>query len=193
MWSDIQVVVPPAVEPVTVEELRSHARIAVNDYDDILNQAIVAARERCEGFCRRSLIDQTLDIWYDSFEMGVIENIPRGPVRSLLGIYTYDYGSIETVVSDEIYRIHGNTIIFSDWVPLIRPRLGLKLQIVSGFGDDPEDVPMSIRMGILEYATHLFEHPAGEGAEIRYVVQANSGALPESVRDKWRRYQITIV
>ena len=63
MWSDIVVVTPPIFEPVSLEELKDHARVVTSDHDEILQRSLVAARERCEGFCRRSLIDQTLDIW----------------------------------------------------------------------------------------------------------------------------------
>jgi uncharacterized phiE125 gp8 family phage protein len=193
MFSDIQVVVHPVKEPCTLDQLKGHARVALDDtsQDADLNRALVASRMRCEGFTRLSLITQTLDVWYHSWDNpGLIEQLPRGKVQQVLGVFVYDDSSIETEVDSGIYTVMGNTILFATWPPYFRPYYGIRVQIVSGFGDEPEDVPADLTEGILEYATHMFEYRLGEGPETKYQAQASTGGLPPTVYDKWNRWQV---
>lgn len=201
MFAKIDIVTPPDVEPVTVAELKEQTGIVdssvpaeVTALNARLALLITAARERCEGFTRRSLITQDIDVWYDTWNgPGVIEDIPRGNIQSITGAFVYDDSGVETEVDSGIYSFAGNTILFSSWPPYFRVRLGIRLRIVSGYGDDPDDVPAILRQGILEYATFLHEYRLGEGPEVKYQAQATTGAIPSGVADKWRRYQIVLV
>jgi len=56
---------PPAIEPVTLEELKDHLRIDSADEDAVLTGLLAAAREWCEGFQNRAYITQTLQLWLD--------------------------------------------------------------------------------------------------------------------------------
>lgn len=202
MFRSIDIVTPPIIEPVTIEELKHHARIDDPDDNDELvkldaqlTRLITTARQRGEKFTRRSFNTQTIDVWFDSWDgPGVIEDLPRGKVQEITGIYVYDNGGVETTVDVGIYALGGTTIIFNTWPPYFRPRLGIRVQIISGYGDDPEDVPELIREGILEYAAFLYENRLGEAPASKYEAEAKaSGLLPSGVADKWRQFRIEMV
>ncbi len=196
MWVDIEVVTPPAFEPVDLVQLKTHANLPLDDTskDAMLQDKIEAARVRCEKFTRRSLITQTLDIWYDSWDgPGVIEDIPRGKVQEIVEIACYDDGNVPTIVDPTIYTLSKTTLIFATWIPYFRPRRGIRLRILSGYGDYPEDVPAQLREGILQYAAFLYDYRLGEGVDTRYASQDKYGGLPQGVYDKWISEQIKMV
>jgi uncharacterized phiE125 gp8 family phage protein len=192
MFADIQIIDQPLILPVDLAEFKKQAGIVdLGENDEMLQTMLAAAVDRCEGYLRQSLITQTLDIWWDTWDgPGIIENIPRGPIQTVVGLYTYDDGGIPTTVETSTYAIQGTTLLFNTWPPYFRPYRGLRMRVIAGFGDDPEDVPATIRQGILEYATSLYDTRLGEGSSVKFSEQANmAGALPPGVVDKWRRYQ----
>jgi uncharacterized phiE125 gp8 family phage protein len=197
MWTEIQVVVPPINEPVEIEDLKIHCRLILpgqaddGGQDEQLQRAIKAARERCEGFCRRSLITQTLDIWWDEWDgPGVIDRIPRGPVQDVVGIYIYDYTGAEITIDSATYSTVRNAVVLTELPYNMRLLRGTRIRVISGFGDDPEDIPESLREGILSYASMLYENRLGEGQETRYAAQASRGGVPQAVYDLWRPWMI---
>lgn len=192
MFADIQIVEPPAILPVDLIEFKAQAKIVdLGEEDENLQAMLAAAVDRCEGYLRQSLITQTLDIWWDTWDgPGVIENIPRGPIQTIVGVYCYDDGGIVTQAEEGTYTLGGTTLVFNTWPPYFRQYRGLRMRIIAGFGDDPEDVPAAIRQGILEYATSMYDTRLGEGSSVKFSAQANfAGALPPGVVDKWHRWQ----
>ena len=114
-------------------------------------------------------------------------------MQSVVGLYLYDAYGAEYVVDPLLYSLSGSDLILNDWLPGYRPRKGIKIRIISGYGF-AEDVPEMIKEGILEYAYHAYENRMGESTDARYEVQAKGGAgLPQGVYDKWKPYQIVMV
>jgi uncharacterized phiE125 gp8 family phage protein len=196
VFEHIDLVVPPDEEPVGIDELKAQARIVGDEDDALLWQKITTAREQAEEFTRRSLMTQTLDVWYSDWDAIGLFELPRGPIQSITGIFMYDgLSSSPTVyetVDTAIYSLIGDDVVVQDWLPTYRTRRGIRIRVVAGYGDDPEDVPASIREGILEYAAWMYEHRIGE-TDAKYEVQAKTGAIPEGVRSKWLRYQKKMV
>jgi uncharacterized phiE125 gp8 family phage protein len=191
MFDHIEVVTPPEDEPVTLQEGKEQGRISGDVDDASMNEKLIAARERGEGFTRRSFCTQMLDVWYSNPDgVGYFE-LPRGKVQEIVSITLYDSYNVSSVLDTEIYSLHGTDVVLADWLTSYRTRRGIKIRIISGYGD-PEDVPSSIKEGILAYAVHLYENRMGEAAAAKYEVQA-SGGIPPSVADLWRPYQIKLV
>lgn len=57
----------PAVEPVTLDEVRAHLRIDSTDEDLLLETMIQAARQQAETITRRALVTQTWTMALDKF------------------------------------------------------------------------------------------------------------------------------
>lgn len=193
MFEHIDIVVPPEDEPVTLAQAHAQGRDVPEEDDELLQNLLIAGRERGEAFCRRSFCLQTLDVWYnDPDGVGFFE-LPRGRVNEIIGIYTYGSYGAETVFDPFLFSLSQTDVVLVDWPRNYRSRRGIKIRIVSGYGG-PEDVPAPIKAGILEYAYFMYEHRAGEGPDAKFVVQTQGGAgLPQGVHDLWKPYQIMMV
>ena len=65
--SAIQIEGPPVAEPVTLDEVKSHCRVTLDDDDALLKLYVQAAREDVEAFLARSLINKRYRQSLDSF------------------------------------------------------------------------------------------------------------------------------
>lgn len=104
----LELITPPATEPVTVADMRSYLRIENADHDTLLAELIAAARDTVESDCGLSLIStawrsyqnikspETVRIGADFYDMIVVD---RGPVSAITAL-----------------QLAGVTTSFSDWL-----------------------------------------------------------------------------
>ncbi|NDC98941.1 MAG: phage gp6-like head-tail connector protein [Betaproteobacteria bacterium] len=67
MESSSRCVVPPATEPLSLDEVKEHLRIDSSAEDALLQMYMEAAREICEHHTARALITQTWETTFDRF------------------------------------------------------------------------------------------------------------------------------
>lgn len=156
---NIKVITPPIKRPVTVEELKSHLRIEINDDDDDLEskiKAVVASLDPPDGRLGRALITQTLRYSMPANPPRFIR-LPYPPVQSLSVKYLNSL-DVEMTVLPAYYVLKNDQepaflvlkenyswpTDYSDNDPY-----PFKVDFVAGYGDDPEDVPEIIRLGIM--------------------------------------------
>lgn len=189
------VVVPPAQLPVTPEEYINHARlngITVQKQPELIDRKLKAAVQRCEKYCRLSLLSQTVKAVFVPGDCSCLSPLcghdagtmilPRGNVQTVDSVTDAE----GNVVPATGYTLEGDVLTLEE--PLYSDRASVVY--VSGFGADGTAVPDALIEGILEYATTLYESRAGE-REARWA--ASSGKpLPEGVRDLWRPYVIEL-
>ena len=85
---------PPAVEPLSLEEVKLHLRNNPGDTSedkDIIAPLISAAREYCENYCGKSFAEQSITAYPE--ESGTV-TLPRGPVISVDSV-TVDGEAVE--------------------------------------------------------------------------------------------------
>jgi len=92
--------IAPAVEPVTVAEMRDQVRQDSTAEDALLASYIRAARVRVEGFTRRRLIGQEVEFRRDG--LGGVIRLPVDPVISLDQITYLDTAGTEQVLSGSL-------------------------------------------------------------------------------------------
>ncbi len=63
----LQLLTPPAVEPIALADAKQHLRVISTDQDAIISRLIVAARRWCEAKLKQSLVTQTWKLYLDSF------------------------------------------------------------------------------------------------------------------------------
>jgi uncharacterized phiE125 gp8 family phage protein len=166
----LKLLIPPFVEPITLEEAKKHCRIETDDENTLIEGFIKAAREHCEKFQNRAYCQQTFELWLDAFPtVGQIQ-IPRPPLISVESIKYYDVDNVEHEFSDEEYFV--DTKNEPGWVVLnygscwptetLRPANGVCVIFTAGYEpgdyDDAENVPADVKSAIKLLVGHLFEN-----------------------------------
>lgn len=170
----LYVVTPPAAEPVTLAEVRAHARIDATADDPTLAGFIMAAREMAEHELQRSLVAKTYELTLDEFPAGTIE-LPMAPIAASAAIsvssvkYT-DTNDVEQTIDPSAYTLDG----YSD-TPRLTPVSGwptpksaqnaVRVRYVSGHAN-ASLIPQAIKVWISLHAVHLFENREAAGASL---------------------------
>src|ERR1043165_6670587 len=63
----LSLVTPPIREPLTLQQLKDHLRVTIDDDDAYITALIPVLRSRAERQTRRALITQTWDLFLDSW------------------------------------------------------------------------------------------------------------------------------
>lgn len=183
----VELVTPPAVEAILLDEAKRFARIETTA-DDLLVEALIrAARQRIEGpqsIYRLALITQTWDWWAPEFPATEPYDMrfPIWPVQEVLSVdYTDPTGIVQPLdpsgyqldlKSDpaRILPAYGGT-----W-PAIQPIVNpIAIRFVAGFGDDGAAVPQTIIQAMLLAIAYWYENRDAIGAELPYAIDAIIG------------------
>ena len=162
-------ILPPAVEPVSVDEFKVHLRLDTDAHDSMLAALLMAARQMLELTLWRQFITATYALGLDTWQ-SVIE-LPRPPLASLtasteapdLGIAYVGSDGVLVTLDPSAYQVDlaaqpGRVVPVGGW-----PGLGTGMNTViityqAGYGSAPLDVPAPLRQAILLYAADMYEH-----------------------------------
>ena len=174
---------PPAVEPVTVAEAKAHLRVDVSDDDTYIGTLITAAREWCEQYLDRTLVNTQWVMRFDSFPPDGTQDIelPRPPM-SLAGTttavsltFTSETGGTQAY-STSSFRVDRNstpgavkTLYGQTWPPHLMDDNAVSVTWWAGYGSAGSSVPAAVRHAILMVVGILYEKRAA----------AESGSLNE--------------
>lgn len=184
----LTLVTEPTTEPLTIDDVRAHLRIDVDDDDPYLTTLIAVARERCEGATRRTLITQTWDLFLDqwptwdgyhggrTFEpvntllpAGGFVALPKAPLQSVSFVKYTDLGGTVQTWDPSNYLVEAPVgprcargRLALGWVkvwPVIRPTMNaIQIRLVTGYGDRASDVPSILKQAMLLDIGTLFEN-----------------------------------
>ncbi len=158
----------PAVDPVTLEEVKEHLRIDGDDDDSLLGNLIRAASERFDGrdgALGRCLISQSWKLVLDAFPQWI--TIPLPPCQVVEAItYVDAFGDLQTLASDAyqvsgIGSIDGATVrpaYQMDWPKIRQGPDAVTVHFTAGYGDSASDVPEPVRTAIKMRVAHLYEN-----------------------------------
>jgi len=160
-----RVSIDPVIEPITVEEVKSFARIDGTEEDTLISSFITAARLNCEMYLGRALIEQTLIMMMD-FWPGEVICLPRSPLISITAVETLDEDDTATTYSSDNYyvvteSIPGELIIkrgVSQPYNSSRDYKGYQIRFKAGYGSNRTDVPAGIREGLKLWTTDIYEN-----------------------------------
>ena len=158
-----KVTTQPTVEPVTVAELKTFARIDTNEEDSLISSFIVAARMSAEEYLGQAFISQTITTFLE-FWPGRMVELPRPPLISVTGVYTIDEDDAETEYDSDNYYL--NTIATPGQLCLKRGSTQpintdrdfgrFIIRSVHGYGTAASDVPSQFVEGIKLWAAALY-------------------------------------
>ncbi len=168
----LALVTPAARLPVTIDEIKLHARVEDSETSDdasLLAYARVALEhlEGRDGILNRALITQTWALRLDSFPASddTPIQIPLPPLQSVSSITYVDSNGASQTWSSASYTVDANSQpgrvypAYGAAYPTTRDqRDAVTVTFVAGYGDNYTDVPEPLRFAVLALAAHFFEH-----------------------------------
>lgn len=149
MTYHLQLITPPAVEPLTLAEAKDYLYETGNGQDAVITRLIRTAREMAEQITRRALITQ---VWQLRGE-GCLSRLalPRWPVQAVVSLVvdgvTVSASEYSLLPGDDA-QLRLKTAVRGDWLLTIR----------CGYGDSAGSVPQTLRDWIGIKVNTLFEH-----------------------------------
>lgn len=181
----------PAEKAISVADAKSWLRVVYDAEDTLIELLVDAAIDRLDGpqgLLNRALITQEWTAHYSCYEP--VLRIPLTRCSAITSVSWVD-ASGNTVTADPAdYDVVG---LYSDRCT-VRPKSTWAAQSVSitfkaGFGDDPGDVPATLRHSLLEMVADGFENRqsivVGSGAEQAVSMRVIPSRAREAISD-WR-------
>lgn len=175
----IQLVTPPAEEPVTLIEAKLHLRVDFDDDDTLIASLITAARQAAETLTGRQFITarwkQVLDCFPGPSLMGVPAGqaftlpghailLAKAPVQSVVSINYLDMSSVNQTMSALSYTVDAAcepariTPVFGQIWPICLPQIGaVSVTFDAGYGTAAQ-VPEGIKSWIKLRVGSLYAH-----------------------------------
>lgn len=175
----IQLITPPAHEPVSLVEAKAHLRVDFDDDDALIASLLVAARQAAEALTHRQLVAARWRLVLDSFPgpslMGVPAGqpftlpghailIPKCPVISVVEIRYLDMAGASQVIPASHYAVDlvcepaRTTPVFGQIWPIALPEIGaVTVTFDAGYGA-AEAVPEGIKSWIKLRLGSLYAH-----------------------------------
>lgn len=162
---------PPAIEPVSLSDVKAHLRLSQNDDDALLGTLISAARRRIEAETGRALIAQGWSCYLDDWPGTGLVDLPVAPLIAVTGVTVY--GDDDTPASIDPAHYYVDTVSLPPrlalrgsrvWPPPGRAANGIEIALTAGFGTTAASVPDDLRNAVMQLVAHLYEN-RGTGEE----------------------------
>jgi uncharacterized phiE125 gp8 family phage protein len=154
----------PSAEPISLAEAKAHCRVDGDVEDTLIASLVLAARLHIERCLDVALIRQSWSIYLDKWpDRGPVE-LPLAPLLSVDAVRLYGTTGSSMTLDPALFDVDA----FSR-----RPRLsrregqswplpgrgvnGIEIAFTAGYGPDPEDVPMPLRLAIKLLVAHWHE------------------------------------
>ncbi|MEK7345110.1 MAG: head-tail connector protein [Pseudomonadota bacterium] len=175
----MQLITPPAAEPVSLAEAKLHLRVDFDEDDALIQALISAARQAAEMLTQRQLVTARWRVVLDSFPgcglMGVPAGqtftlpghailIPKSPLQSVLEICYRDMAGVSQVMPSAHYTVDKAcepariTPVFGQIWPVALPQIGaVSVTFDAGYGS-AADVPEGLKSWIKLRLGSLYAH-----------------------------------
>ena len=194
----ISVTTAPAVEPVTLTEVKKHLRLATTTAeaaaytyeDDLLNRLITVARTQAEQETGRKFITQTMTYYLDAWPDETFIRLPYPTLQSAAVTYRLeddtDYDESLSTVDTDIVSEPGRLVLQPEesWpTGTLYTDRPIKIVFVCGYGL-AADVPENIKSAILLKISDMYEN-RGE-----IVLGVSVGRIADAVESLLRQYRV---
>lgn len=183
----LELVTPPATEPVTLSDAKLHLKVDTTDDDALITSLITAARARAEWHTGRAFITQSWTLWLDAWPGASADDnlppalsatppvpiaIPLPPLQSVGSITTYAMDDSTSVMSTSQYQV--DTASNPARVALkigVTPPVNLRamnaiaIAFTAGYGSAASDVPDAIKRAILMIVADLYANRGDAAVE----------------------------
>lgn len=154
-------ITPPAVQPVTLAEVKAHLRVETADEDEYLNALAAMAVAHVEQTTGLALINQVWRVYLDAWPLDGLVELPVAPVRAVVELRVYDAEGTPIALSPGHFTLDP----FSEPARLLvnandapeRAFNGIEIDVEAGYGESGADVPDTLRRAILVLVAHWHE------------------------------------
>lgn len=183
----LQLINPPAEEPVSLAEAKLHVRVDITDDDALISALITAARQAAESLTGRQIVTARWKLVLDSFPglslMGVPAGqsfslpghailLPKCPVQSVVAIQYLDMASTLQTMPPTDYVVDAAcepariTPVFGKIWPISLPQIGAVWVIFDAGYGPAASAPEGLKSWIKLRVDSLYSH-RGETAVIK--------------------------
>ena len=158
---NLRLITAPAVEPVSLETVKSFLRVDGTDEDALITSLAKAAREKGEELARRALITQTWDMTVNMWPIDLRLKVYRPPLQSITSVKYFDSDNIEHTWTDYVTdtRNAPGVVIFNTLPGVALLESGaITVRFVAGYGDAESAVPERVKSLILALTAHWYEN-----------------------------------
>jgi uncharacterized phiE125 gp8 family phage protein len=152
----------PAVEPITLPEMKAYLRLDDDGQDDLVSGLIRAARLMVESVSRRLLIEQGWRIVMDRWPQGGRVLLPLSPVLAVDGVRVIDAAGVATEIALDSVELDAASDPPCMAVPGApepgKARHGIEIELRAGYGASPDAVPDTLKLAIKILVAHWFEN-----------------------------------
>lgn len=182
----LSLITPPAAEPVTLAEAKSHCRVDIADDDALITSLITVARQQVEQETGLSLITQTWELTLDAFPDRQVAaeswryrdgtfpesfiDLPRPPLASVVSVKYIDETGVEQTMSASNYKVitdrHPGRVALAydkSWPTARSEPNAVTIRYTAGYGASGSSVPQSIRQWILLQIEHWYRNRGSAG------------------------------
>lgn len=150
----LDLVTQPAVEPLSVDEVKKALQVDTSNDDQHISRLIKAARIMAEEYLKRSLVTQSWQLQYDLYAPSVIA-LPKGPVQevSFVKIISRDWS--EKLIPESNYYLNASkeSLVF-DAAPMGQI---IQIQYITGY-KQISDIPETIKQGMLNHILNMYNN-----------------------------------
>lgn len=188
----LTLIIPPAIEPVSVAEVRAQCRIDDSTEDALLAIYIQAARQHAEGLLFSALVTQTWEQTLDAFPAEEIKLL-KPPVLGVTSVAYIDASGAVVTLPEASYVLDAATgpgWLFpasgTSWPSTSAVINAVRIRFTAGFGPSATDVPAPIRQWLLLTIAYL--HAQRESHDLAGKVTAIPNRFVDSLLDPYRQY-----
>lgn len=179
----------PALEPLSLDEMRVYLRLETSEEDGLVLSLIKAARHAVEQGARRALIAQKWRIRLARFPREAQVRLPLSPILSLDAVRRFDALGNPVLLDLTLFRLDGADLCLSQaHLPADGFCAGVEIDLTAGFGTQAADVPEALRQAMRMLVAHYYEHRADALHEDR--VTHFPAAIAATVAP-WRRMRLS--
>lgn len=168
------VVTPPAVEPISVTEVKGRFRLPTGTTEDadlalLIRASRVQVEKDLNGAC---LVPTVLDQWQDRFHRSRVLEILRWPLQSVASVKTYDQDDVEATFASSKYLVDtslpGRVLLNADesWPTSLRIHRAIAVRHTCGFGGAAKTVSSIVRASTTATVTTAAAHGYATGQRI---------------------------
>lgn len=169
--------------PLEVKDVKDYLRLDENEDEIYVRTLIASATSYAQETLNRSLVNRSIVLALDGageIELPLQEGMYDGAdIPRMNDKIKLPFGNVQSITSIKYYDKHDNEYIFepsnyyldnfssparvilrdgATWPSSLRDANGLQIEYVSGYGNNPKQVPEQIRVAMLQYIAFLYEH-----------------------------------